>query len=117
MENDDEVLMDFSGISTFSHLYIHYKFKYYIDIGRSLAQDSTPATPETDKYLSDSGLNNVIFGLLEPKVVKSEIDYEEIKYNLHEQDKLYKNLEIANPCNHLQQVFLDKMSQLTKCHN
>lgn len=37
--------MDFSGISTFLHLYIHYNFKYYIDIGRSLAQESTPTTP------------------------------------------------------------------------
>jgi len=43
MESDDEVLMDFSGILL--HLYKYYNFKYHIDIGRSLPQESTPTTP------------------------------------------------------------------------
>jgi len=79
----------------------------WIQQKRTKSEISNMFLTEVDKYLSDCGLNNVVFGLPEPKVVKSEIDYEEMKYTLHEQDKLYKSLEIANPCNHLQQVFLD----------
>ena len=78
---------------------------------RSKSEISNMFLTEVDKYLNDSGLSNVTFGLPEPKIVKSEIDYEEMKYKPDEQDKLYKTLESTVPCNKLQQLFLDYFKQ------
>jgi hypothetical protein len=62
---------------------------------------------EVEKYLNDIGLSTSTFGLPKPKEIKSEIDYEFLKYSRESQRVYYNDLEKQYPSNRKQTEFLD----------